>query len=63
VEGSNPTPLYQASRLGRIEIVRVLVEYGASVEVKDSEGWTPLDVASGEQRDEIIKLLLEHGAK
>jgi ankyrin repeat protein len=60
LEGGELTPLYQASKLGRTEIVRVLVEYGASIEVKDKEGRTPLDVASG---DEIIKLLSEHRAK
>ena len=57
------TPLHRASRSGRIEIVRLLVEHGASVEAQDDGGMTPLDVASGEQREEIIKLLLEHRVK
>ena len=57
------TPLYRASRHGKVEIVRLLVERGASIEAQDSEGRTSLDVASGEHRDEIIKLLLEHRAK
>ena len=57
------TPLHRASRSGRIEIVRLLVEHGASVEAQDDAGMTPLDVASGEQREEIIKLLLEHHVK
>ena len=60
---NNITALHQASELGRIEIVRLLVERGARVEVEDDEGRTPLDVASGERRDEILKLLLEHRAK
>ena len=47
----------------RIEIARLLIERGASVDVQDEQGRSPLDVASGEQRDEIIKLLLEHCAK
>ncbi|KAH9988745.1 hypothetical protein BJV77DRAFT_1020368 [Russula vinacea] len=55
-------PLHVASESGRIEIARLLVEYGASVEVQDIMGETPLDVASGEQRNEMIKLLLEHRA-
>jgi ankyrin repeat protein len=63
VLGGDLTPLHRASIHGRIEIARLLVEHGASVEVKDREGRTPLDVASGKQRDEIIKLLLEHRAK
>jgi Ankyrin repeats (3 copies)/Ankyrin repeat len=57
------TALHRASRNGTIEMVRLLVEHGASVEVKDESGRTPLGVASGEQRDEIIKLLLEHSPK
>jgi Ankyrin repeats (3 copies)/Ankyrin repeats (many copies) len=61
-QGGN-TPLHRASRSGRIEIVRLLVEHGASVEVQDNNGKTPMEVASGEQCDEIVKLLLEHRAK
>jgi ankyrin repeat protein len=49
--------------MGMIEVIRPLIEYGASVEVQDDEGRTPLDFASGEQREDIIKLLLEHRAK
>ncbi|KAH9993070.1 ankyrin repeat-containing domain protein [Russula vinacea] len=48
------TPLYRASKYGKVEIVRLLVERGASVEVQDKKGKTPLDVASGKHRDEII---------
>jgi Ankyrin repeats (3 copies)/Ankyrin repeats (many copies) len=57
------TPLHRASKFGRIEIVRLLIEHGANVEVKNDGGSTPLDVASGEQREEIVKLLSEHLAK
>ena len=53
-------PLHQASEDERIEIVRLLIEHGANVEVKDNEGRTPLDVATGKQHEEIIKLLLQH---
>ena len=56
------TPLHHASQSGRIDIARLLLEHGASVEVKDEDGRTPLDVASGEQGDEMNKLLLQHSA-
>jgi ankyrin repeat protein len=49
--------LYNRTR--STETARVLIEHGASVELKDDMGRTPLDIASGEQREEIIKLL-EH---
>jgi hypothetical protein len=54
------TPLHKAARYGRIEFVRVLLEYGASVDAEDNNGRTPFQVASD---PDIIKLLSEHGAK
>ena len=56
------TTLHRASKRGKAEMVRLLVEHGANVEMKDKKGRTPLDVASGGQRDDIIKLLSEHRA-
>ncbi|KAH9988638.1 ankyrin repeat-containing domain protein [Russula vinacea] len=56
---SGNTPLHRASRSGRIEIARLLIEHGANVEVQDDLGRTPLDVATFELH-EIVKLLLEH---
>jgi hypothetical protein len=60
---SRLTPLHRALQEGWIDIARLLVEHGASVEVEDDKGRTPLDVASGEHRDEIMTFLLEHRAK
>jgi ankyrin repeat protein len=54
------TPLHLAVERGQIEIARILLEHGASVDAQDGLGNTPLDVVSGAQRDEIITLLLEH---
>ena len=56
------TALHFALAEGWMEIACVLIELGASVEVKDNGGRTPLDTASGERRVEIIKFL-EHRAK
>jgi hypothetical protein len=61
VRANGLTPLHLASEYGKIEIARLLIEHGASVEAKDDQGKTPLDVALGD--DEMIKLLLEHSAK
>ena len=44
-------------------MARVLIEHGASIEVKDDEGSTPLDLASEQHREDIIKFLLELGAR
>ena len=54
------TPLHTAARCVKIEVVRVLLGYGASVYAEDAYGKTPFQAA----RDpDIIKLLSEHGAK
>lgn len=44
---------------GRQEMVRVLLECGADVNVQDDEGSTALMCASEHGRAEIVKLLLE----
>ncbi len=57
------TPLIWASDSNHIEYVKLLLEYGADVNVKDeTEGMTPLHWASLRSNPEILKLLLEHGA-
>ena len=43
-----------------IEMARLLLGHGASVELQTSKGRTPLDYALEKQDDEMIKLLLEH---
>jgi len=57
------TPLHLASKYGRSDVARLLIEHGAEVDVKDSRGRTPLQLASAEGRDEVVDLLLEYGTK
>ena len=54
------TPLHLASKRGTLEFVRLLIDHGADIDLKDNEGRTAFDVASTE---EISKLLSDHGAK
>ena len=61
--GRGSTPLHLAVEDGEVEIARLLLERGASVEAQDEQRRTPVDVASGERCDELITLLLEHRAK
>ncbi|XP_076783334.1 ankyrin repeat domain-containing protein 31 [Arvicanthis niloticus] len=54
--------LHVASRGGNISLVKVLIESGADVNLKDNEGWTPLHKASSGGFDDVIVELLKAGA-
>jgi hypothetical protein len=59
------TAIYDASRgltLDCPNIVRLLLEHGTDVNVRQSEGSTPLHKASMEGALEVARVLLEHGA-
>ena len=57
------TALTEASRHGNTEIVKLLLQNGANVEVAMTEhGWTPLCNAVRDNRLEVVRILLDHGA-
>ncbi|KAL7755373.1 hypothetical protein ACKLNR_014471 [Fusarium oxysporum f. sp. zingiberi] len=56
------TNLMIASYYGHHEIVKLLLEKGANVEVNDNRGCTPLLWAAAEGHEAVVKLLLEKGA-
>jgi ankyrin repeat protein len=56
------TPLHVSSRLGHVEITRVLLKHGADIEARDKRDWSPLDRATTKGHVELTRVLLEHGA-
>ncbi|XP_040834009.1 protein phosphatase 1 regulatory subunit 12C isoform X1 [Ochotona curzoniae] len=54
--------LHQACIDENLEVVRFLVEQGATVNQADNEGWTPLHVAASCGCLDIARYLLSHGA-
>lgn len=54
-------PLYRASQLGHLEIVRILLSNGADANLSDMEP-NPLLAACLFGHEDIVRLLLEHGA-
>ncbi|XP_059045138.1 ankyrin-1-like [Achroia grisella] len=56
------TPLHIASGQGRVELIQLLLEYGASINVQDFDGDTPLHDAALAAQHEAVTILLHAGA-
>lgn len=52
--------LHVCSRLGSVEMLEEIIQYGASINIPDLAGWTSLHVACYFKRPEIILLLLKN---
>ncbi|MNK22270.1 Ankyrin repeats (3 copies) [compost metagenome] len=53
------TPLMIAARYNKVEIVKLLLEKGADVKVKDEKGITALKYAEASNSNEVVVLLKE----
>ena len=56
------SPLAMAAAVGSEEIIRLLLDAGANVDVRNTDGTTPLATAVFFGHPEVVKLLLEEGA-
>ena len=56
------TPLSTAAYAGSMKFVKLLVDLGADVMLKDSDGWTALHFAMATKNYEIAKFLMSVGA-
>jgi ankyrin repeat protein len=55
-------PVLTAIQLGNLQIARLLVQYGAKIDVPDQSGATPLHQAVKQGRIDIVRGLLDLGA-
>ena len=65
VESSPDRPLSVACETGNLEVVKLLISYGATVEYQKGLGWSPLAATLLHYQPddvEMVKLLLENGA-
>ncbi len=61
-EFNTATPLHIAARGGHSQVVRMLLDYGASIDDLDSGLGTPLHYAAANGQTAVIKILLDSGA-
>ena len=59
---NHQTALHVAAKHGRLEVMRLLLSYGASVNSSSVDGMTPLHDACLAGRAECVVLLLDNGA-
>lgn len=57
------SPLHLACSQGRLDLVDMLINYGADLHVKDFDGDTPLHDASLSKNPEVVAMLLHAGAQ
>lgn len=69
-DSTKKSPLHCAVINGELEIVALLINHKAKVNLQDQRGFTALDFANGnfaklqqEQFEELVNLLILHGAK
>lgn len=56
------TPLLLACYVGHVDVVRCLLQHGASVHTTNQAGWTPLHGAASGGHLEVARMLVDHGA-
>lgn len=56
------TPLSLAAKKGYVDIIDILIEYGADVNSKGCDGKTPLHIATTENQSDAVKTLIRYGA-
>ena len=60
---SGKTPLHFASQYGHFDMVKILIERGAEVNVENNNGETPLHYASAYGQENVAEFLISNGAE
>ena len=62
-DSNGSTLMHHASNIGCIEIVELLIEYGADINVQDSYlGYTPLHCCAYKKHTQLMEFLIENKA-
>ncbi|KAG0176367.1 hypothetical protein DFQ29_006210 [Apophysomyces sp. BC1021] len=61
-EQDGTTPLIYAACFGKADVVQILLDAGAKVDLQDKRGWTALMWATTNNYHPVVDILLEHGA-
>lgn len=57
------TPLHIAATEGHFDLVCLLLQHGADIDVQDKNDWSPLHCAAKHSHLDITEVLLKHKAK
>jgi len=55
------TALHSAASAGNLDILQLLLDVGASMDIKDAEGQTVLSKAASQDSETIVQFFLDHG--
>jgi ankyrin repeat protein len=54
-------PLLRAALYGKLDALKILLEFGADKNIRDSQGRTALELAKKYNHSEIVEILLHQG--
>ena len=61
-EFDNTNALIHSSRLGDVDLVNILLDYGADINYTTKAGFTPLTIATYQNEVDVVNVLLHRGA-